>query len=133
MVQVLTKESLRVVGGGLGGGGDDNTRSGAIGAGIGGAAVIDAAGGMGALAASSPAIAMGAAAATATGIGATLSVSFEAGSWLYNNNETVRGVAGQAVENVMENGFWKSVGDGFLQAWDTIVEFNNRSPYMCYP
>lgn len=139
-MQVLTKESVRVVGGGgatvgedgRGGAGAIGAQVGAVGAGVGGASVIDAAGGLGALAASSPTVAMAATAAYATGLGAAGSLGYAAGTWLYNNSETVRGVAGEAVGSIMENGFWNTVGDGFSTMFTDSLG-GGRSPYMCYP
>jgi hypothetical protein len=140
-VHVLTKDSVRVVGGGgatvgedaRGGVGAIGAQLGAVGAGIGGGAVIDAAGGLGALAASSPSIAIAASASYLTGLGATYALSHEAGTWLYNNSETVREVAQGTVANIVENGFWNTVGEGLSMLCDSLGgSGGGRSPYMCY-
>lgn len=108
-MQTLTMEAADLV---VGGGDAAGMASAAgIGAGIGADIAIRSVGGWGGLQKLGTA-APGVMGAAAVGVATAGTVGYKVGSYL-NEYEAVRETARGSVEEVMENGFWPTVGDGF--------------------
>jgi hypothetical protein len=88
----------------------------AVGAGIGAARAVEAAGSLGAM--GQGAVAVGG--ALAAGLAGAATLGYEAGSFLYEHSEMVREVSQGTVANVMEKGFFGALREGLRDIGDTM-------------